>query len=193
MAGHVHDGPAAACALEAARGGRAADDGGREIEINRLEHLLGAVGIESSVWEDCRVGAGYVRRASHDTGQACPFSVSVKPIQGRAVQFEYGNAVAVANQTLDDRTAHTSTAAGDHERSGGFQPSSQHRRCSGVAMGRGRQGPAPDVEKRQQFARLIGQGVSNRRACQIVGIARKTGTRWRLGRTITFPDGRKRH
>jgi IS30 family transposase len=60
-------------------------------------------------------------------------------------------------------------------------------------MGRGRQGPAPDVEKRQQFARLIGQGVSNRRACQIVGIARKTGTRWRLGRTITLPDGRKRH
>jgi IS30 family transposase len=26
-----------------------------------------------------------------------------------------------------------------------------------------------------------------------VGINRKTGTRWRLGRTITLPDGRKRH
>lgn len=59
--------------------------------------------------------------------------------------------------------------------------------------GRGRQGPAPDVEKREQFARLIAQGVSNRRACQIVGIARKTGTRWRLGRTITTRDGRRRH
>ncbi|MGH3517380.1 MAG: IS30 family transposase [Haloechinothrix sp.] len=35
--------------------------------------------------------------------------------------------------------------------------------------------------------------MSNRRACQIVGIARKTGTRWRLGRTITTRDGRKRH
>jgi len=35
--------------------------------------------------------------------------------------------------------------------------------------------------------------VSNRRACQFVGINRKTGTRWRLGRTITLPDGRKRH
>ncbi|MGH3735626.1 MAG: IS30 family transposase [Micromonosporaceae bacterium] len=35
--------------------------------------------------------------------------------------------------------------------------------------------------------------MSNRRACQIVGIARKTGTRWRLGRTITTRDGRRRH
>ena len=60
-------------------------------------------------------------------------------------------------------------------------------------MGRGRQGPAPDVEKRQQFARLIGQGVSNRRACQIVGIARKTGTRWRLGRTILNTAGEPVH
>jgi transposase, IS30 family len=59
--------------------------------------------------------------------------------------------------------------------------------------GRGRPGPTPDVEKRERFARLIAQGVSNRRACQLVGIARKTGTRWRLGRTITLPDGRTRH
>jgi transposase, IS30 family len=59
--------------------------------------------------------------------------------------------------------------------------------------GRGRPGPVPDVEKRERFARLIAQGVSNRRACQLVGIARKTGTRWRLGRTITLPDGRTRH
>jgi transposase, IS30 family len=60
-------------------------------------------------------------------------------------------------------------------------------------MGRGVRGVAPQVEKREQFARLIAQGVSNSRACQIVGINRKTGTRWRLGRTITLPDGRKRH
>ncbi len=39
-------------------------------------------------------------------------------------------------------------------------------------MGRGVRGVAPQVEKREQFARLIAQGVSNRRACQIVGIAR---------------------
>jgi transposase, IS30 family len=60
-------------------------------------------------------------------------------------------------------------------------------------MGRRGPGPAPDVEKREWFARLIAQGVTNRRACEIVGIARKTATRWRLGRTITLPDGRKRH
>lgn len=36
-------------------------------------------------------------------------------------------------------------------------------------MGRGVRGVAPQVEKREQFARLIAQGVSNRRACQIVG------------------------
>jgi IS30 family transposase len=59
--------------------------------------------------------------------------------------------------------------------------------------GHGRRGPTPDVEKRERFARLIAQGVSNSRACQMVGIARKTGTRWRLGRTIRLPDGRTRH
>lgn len=62
-----------------------------------------------------------------------------------------------------------------------------------VAMVRRHSGVAPQVEKREEFARLIAQGVSNRRACQLVGIARKTGTRWRLGRTITTRDGRTRH
>ena len=60
-------------------------------------------------------------------------------------------------------------------------------------MVRGVRGVAPQVDKREQFARLIAQGVSNRRACQFVGVARKTGTRWRLGRTIPTRDGRKRH
>jgi transposase, IS30 family len=60
-------------------------------------------------------------------------------------------------------------------------------------MVRGVRGVEPQVEKREQFAGLIAQGVSNRRACQVVGVARKTGTRWRLGRTITARDGRKRH
>jgi len=36
-----------------------------------------------------------------------------------------------------------------------------------------------DVEKQEWFGRLIGQGVSNRQACRIVGINRRTGTRWR--------------
>ena len=59
--------------------------------------------------------------------------------------------------------------------------------------GRGRPGPAPQVEKREQFARLIAQGVNNSEACRIVGINRRTGKRWRHGRTITSRDGRKLH
>ncbi|MEX1175532.1 MAG: IS30 family transposase [Mycobacterium sp.] len=40
------------------------------------------------------------------------------------------------------------------------------------------------VEKREWFAQLIAQGVSNAEACRMVGINRRTGTRWRYGRTI---------
>lgn len=40
------------------------------------------------------------------------------------------------------------------------------------------------VEKQQWFDRLIARGVSNSEACRVVGINRKTGTRWRYGRTI---------
>ena len=39
------------------------------------------------------------------------------------------------------------------------------------------------TEKREQFARLIGQGVSNSEACRLVGVNRKTGTRWRSQQT----------
>ena len=52
-------------------------------------------------------------------------------------------------------------------------------------------GPATSVrkggvqaEKQQLFVRLIAQGISNSEACRIVGIDRKTGTRWRYGRTV---------
>ena len=54
-------------------------------------------------------------------------------------------------------------------------------------------GAPPQVEKREQFARLIAQGFSNSEACRIAGINRKTGKRWRHGRTITTRDGRKLH
>lgn len=57
----------------------------------------------------------------------------------------------------------------------------------------GRPGPAPQTEKREQFARLIARGVSNVEACRIVGINRRTGTRWRRGRTITTGRGRELH
>lgn len=59
-------------------------------------------------------------------------------------------------------------------------------------MVHGHPGVEPHTEKREQFARLIAQGVNNRQACLAVGINRKTGTRWRLGRTITTRDGRTR-
>jgi transposase, IS30 family len=49
------------------------------------------------------------------------------------------------------------------------------------------------VEKQERFARLIGQGVSNSEACRIVGINRRTGTRWRYGRTILNKAGEPVH
>jgi IS30 family transposase len=62
-------------------------------------------------------------------------------------------------------------------------------------MGRSRTthaGRAP-TEKQDRFVRLIAQGVSNREACRIVGINRRTGTRWRLGRTIRNTAGEAVH
>jgi len=60
-------------------------------------------------------------------------------------------------------------------------------------MVHGRPGPAPQVEKREQFARLIARGVSNAEACRIVGINLRTGKRWRHGRTVTGSSGRRLH
>ena len=60
-------------------------------------------------------------------------------------------------------------------------------------MGRRGPGALPQVEKRELYARLIAQGYNNSEACRIVGINRRTGKRWRHGRTITTRDGRKLH
>ena len=49
------------------------------------------------------------------------------------------------------------------------------------------------VEKQEWFARLIGRGVSNSEACRIVGINRRTGTRWRFGRSIRNTAGEPVH
>src|SRR5262245_58320663 len=59
--------------------------------------------------------------------------------------------------------------------------------------GRGRPGPAPQTAKRERFAELIARGVNNSEACRIVGVNRKTGKRWRHGRTITSSSGRRLH
>lgn len=60
-------------------------------------------------------------------------------------------------------------------------------------MGPGRRGVAPQTAKREQFARLIARGVPNAEACRMVGINRRTGTRWRHGREITSSSGRRLH
>jgi len=60
-------------------------------------------------------------------------------------------------------------------------------------MGRRGPGALPQARKREQYARLIVQGHNNSEACRIVGINRRTGKRWRHGRTITTRDGRKLH
>lgn len=54
----------------------------------------------------------------------------------------------------------------------------------------GRRGPAPHTVKPKRFARLTAQGVPSAEACRVVGINRKTGTRWRLGPTIRSSNGR---
>jgi transposase, IS30 family len=60
-------------------------------------------------------------------------------------------------------------------------------------MVHGRPGPAPQTAKRELFARLIARGVSNSEACRIVGVNRRTGKRWRHGRTITSSSGKRLH
>ena len=45
------------------------------------------------------------------------------------------------------------------------------------------------AERQQQYARLIAHGVNNAEACRIVGINRKTGNRWRYGRSIRNSAG----
>ena len=62
-------------------------------------------------------------------------------------------------------------------------------------MGRSRESHAGSglTDKQDRFSRLIGQGVSNSEACRIVGINRRTGTRWRYGRTIRNVVGEPVH
>lgn len=58
---------------------------------------------------------------------------------------------------------------------------------------RGRPSGGMLVEERERFCRLIAQGVSNSEACRIVGIDRRTGTRWRYGRTVRNKAGDSVH
>ena len=49
------------------------------------------------------------------------------------------------------------------------------------------------AEKQQQYVRLIAQGVNNSEACRVVGINRKTGNRWRYGRSVRNSAGARVH
>jgi transposase, IS30 family len=49
------------------------------------------------------------------------------------------------------------------------------------------------AEKQQRYVQLIAQGINNTQACRIVGIDRKTGTRWRYGRSIRNSSGERVH
>ncbi|MEU1420191.1 helix-turn-helix domain-containing protein, partial [Kitasatospora sp. NPDC005751] len=44
------------------------------------------------------------------------------------------------------------------------------------------QGPVKLSREREAYSRLMQQGYTNTEACRIVGIARRTGQKWRHGR-----------
>jgi IS30 family transposase len=52
-------------------------------------------------------------------------------------------------------------------------------------------GPEPLADKRDQYLRLMAQGMSNSAACREVGVNRKTGNRWRYGRKVVDGAGRQ--
>ena len=59
---------------------------------------------------------------------------------------------------------------------------------------RGRKrGAEPLTAQREAFVRLIAGGVSNAEACRVVGVHRRTGTRWRLGCTVISSSGSELH
>jgi IS30 family transposase len=49
------------------------------------------------------------------------------------------------------------------------------------------------LEKQLRYVRLIAQGVDNSEACRLVGINRKTGNRWRYGRSVLNTAGEVVH
>ena len=53
-------------------------------------------------------------------------------------------------------------------------------------------GPSPLTRQREEYARLVARGVSNAEACRVVGVNRRTGTRWRFGRSVPARDGTRR-
>src|SRR5215212_8281598 len=60
-------------------------------------------------------------------------------------------------------------------------------------MVNGRPGVAPQTAKREEFTRLIAEGLWIAEAVRRVGIHYRTGRRWVRGRTVRLPSGAARH
>src|SRR3954452_14695438 len=60
-------------------------------------------------------------------------------------------------------------------------------------MVNGRPGVAPQTAKREEFTRLIAEGLSIAEAVRRGGIHYRTGRRWLRGRTVRMPFGLARH
>jgi transposase, IS30 family len=54
-----------------------------------------------------------------------------------------------------------------------------------------KRGCEPLADKRDQYLRLMAQGMSNSAACRQVGVNRRTGNRWRYGRKVVDRAGRE--
>lgn len=57
----------------------------------------------------------------------------------------------------------------------------------------GKPGSLPLTDKRELYLRLMSQGMSNSQACRRVGVHRRTGVRWRHGRTLKTRHGSVRY
>jgi hypothetical protein len=92
------------------------------------------------------------------------------------------------------RSLSGSPALSGHEKVGEFWGSSQHLSISGVANAAEPTAPEiaralPLTSERDLYISLMRQGVSTAAAPRIVGVNRKTGHRWRYGRSITVRTG----
>jgi len=62
-----------------------------------------------------------------------------------------------------------------------------------LEQGRRRRPGGGATDKQERFVRLVEQGITNAEACRMVGINRRTGTRWRFGRTVQNTAGQPVH
>jgi hypothetical protein len=80
----------------------------------------------------------------------------------------------------------------------GFQRSSQHLTFQEFAMSvpkdRPQPGPgAPLTAEREQYRRLMAQGLNNHQACLLIGVKPTTGMRWNKGRNMVDHTGKARY